>query len=164
MMQQIDGQRADGNDRVHRAIAAMTELAEIFAHRRESLAREAGITVEQWRVMEQIAAAHFVPSLFARARESSAAAVSKILRQLLDAGLASVTIARADRRQRRYALTAKGRRAFEALRAARRAAIEAVWKDFSHAELAEFSAFAEKLCDRIENYATREIERVAKGR
>jgi DNA-binding MarR family transcriptional regulator len=164
MMQQIDGHRTDGNDRVYRAIAAMTELAEIFARRRESLARAAGITVEQWRVMEQIAAAHFVPSLFARTRESSAAAVSKILRQLLDARLASVAIAQADRRQRRYALTVKGRRAFEALRAARRAAIEAVWKELSREELATFTAFAEKLCERIEDYSAREVGRAAKGR
>ena len=43
-----------------------------------------GITIEQWRVLEEISTDHFIPSMFARSRDSSAAAVSKILRQLLD--------------------------------------------------------------------------------
>ncbi len=74
------------NDPIFRAIEAMTALAEIFERRREVLARDAGITIEQWRVLEEISTEHFIPSMFARSRDSSAAAVSKILRQLLDAG------------------------------------------------------------------------------
>ncbi len=131
----------------------MTALAEIFERRREVLARDAGITIEQWRVLEEISTEHFIPSMFARSRDSSAAAVSKILRQLLDSGLVSAAIGRADRRNRRYKLTAKGTRALGKLRASRQAAIEAIWTGFSRAELAAFSTFAIKLSDRIERYS-----------
>jgi len=67
-------------DPIFRAIEAMTALTEIFERRREVLARDAGITIEQWRVLEEISTEHFIPSMFARSRDSSAAAVSKILR------------------------------------------------------------------------------------
>ena len=39
------------------------------------------------------------------------------------------------------------------LRAARQAAIEAIWTGFSRDELAAFSTFAVKLSDRIERYS-----------
>ncbi len=101
---QANGRR----DPIFRAIEAMTALAEIFERRREVLARDAGITIEQWRVLEEISTRHFIPSMFAKSRDSSAAAVSKILRQLLDTGLVSAAIGSADRRNRHYKLTAKG--------------------------------------------------------
>jgi DNA-binding MarR family transcriptional regulator len=141
------------NDPIFRAIEAMTALAEIFERRREVLARDAGITIEQWRVLEEISTERFIPSMFARSRDSSAAAVSKILRQLLDAGLVSAAIGRADRRNRSYKLTAKGHRTLAELRASRQAAIEAIWTGFSRDELASFSTFAIKLSDRIERYS-----------
>jgi DNA-binding MarR family transcriptional regulator len=141
------------NDPIFRAIEAMTALAEIFGRRREVLARDAGITIEQWRVLEEISTEHFIPSMFARSRDSSAAAVSKILRQLLDAGLVSAAIGRADRRNRSYKLTARGTRSLAELRASRQAAIEAIWTGFSRGELAAFSTFAIKLSDRIEHYS-----------
>ncbi len=140
-------------DPIFRAIEAMTALTEIFERRREALARDAGITIEQWRVLEEISTEHFIPSMFARSRDSSAAAVSKILRQLLDSGLVLAAIGRADRRNRRYKLTAKGKRVLGGLRASRQAAIEAIWTGFSRDELAAFSAFATRLFDRIERYS-----------
>jgi DNA-binding MarR family transcriptional regulator len=140
-------------DPIFRAIEAMTVLAELFGRRREALARDAGITIEQWRVLEEISTEHFIPSMFARSRDSSAAAVSKILRQLLDAGLVSAAIGRNDRRNRNYRLTARGTRTLVELRASRQAAIEAIWTGFSRNELAAFSAFADKLSDRIERYS-----------
>jgi len=146
-------------DPIFRAIEAMTALAEIFERRREVLARDAGITIEQWRVLEEISTQHFIPSMFARSRDSSAAAVSKILRQLLDSGLVSAAIGRADRRKRRYKLTAKGSRTLGELRASRQAAIEAIWTGFSRDELAAFSAFAIKLSDRIDRYSRRKMAR-----
>jgi DNA-binding MarR family transcriptional regulator len=91
--------------------------------------------------------------MFARSRDSSAAAVSKILRQLLDAGLVTAAIGRDDRRNRSYKLTAKGHRTLAEVRAARQAAIEAIWTGFSRDELASFSTFASKLSDRIERYS-----------
>src|SRR5258708_27557393 len=95
-------------DPIFHAIEAMTALAEIFERRREVLARDAGITIEQWRVLEEISTEHFIPSMFARSRDSSAAAVSKILRQLLDGGLVTAAIGPADPRKRRYKLYAQG--------------------------------------------------------
>ena len=146
-------QAVERGDPIFRAIEAMTALAEIFERRREALARDAGVTIEQWRVLEEISTEHFIPSMFARSRDSSAAAVSKILRQLLDSSLVSAAIGRADRRNRRYKLTARGIRVLEGLRASRQAAIEAIWTGFSPGELAAFSAFAIKLSDRIERYS-----------
>src|SRR5258707_2997976 len=98
------------HDPIFRAIEAMTSLAEIFERRREVLARDAGITIEQWRVLEEISTEHFIPSMFARSRDSSAAAVSKILRQLLDTRFGSSSIGLDDRRDRQYKLTAPGTR------------------------------------------------------
>src|SRR6202050_5531546 len=94
-------------DPIFRAIEAMTSLAEIFGRRREVLARDAGITIEQWRVLEEISTEHFIPSMFARSRDSSAAAVSKILRQLLDGGLVSAAIGQTGPRKRAYKWTDK---------------------------------------------------------
>jgi DNA-binding MarR family transcriptional regulator len=140
-------------DPIYRAIEAMTALSELFERRREVLARDAGITIEQWRVLEEISTEHFIPSMFARSRDSSAAAVSKILRQLLDGGLVSAAIGRDDRRNRHYKLTVKGNRTLGELRIARQKAIEAIWTGFSGDELAAFSKFAARLSDRIEHYS-----------
>jgi DNA-binding MarR family transcriptional regulator len=81
------------------------------------------------------------------------------LRQLLDGGMVSAAIGRADRRNRRYKLTAKGKRVLGELRASRQAAIEAIWTGFSRDELAAFSGFAVKLSDRIDRYSRRKMAR-----
>ncbi len=86
-----------------------------------------------------------MPSMFARGRRSSAAAVSRIIRQLLDKGLASVSVSQDDGRQRRYVLTAKGRRTLDALRASRGHAIEAVWLQLDPKGLAAFTRFSADL-------------------
>src|ERR1700746_3661595 len=92
-------------DPIFQAIEAMTALAELFERRREALARDAGITIEQWRGVGGNLSHHFISPMCAKSRDSSAAAVSKILRQLLDSGLVSAAIGRADRRNRHYKLT-----------------------------------------------------------
>ena len=94
-----------------------------------------------------------MPSMFARSRETSAASVSRTLRQLLEHELVSVAIASADARQREYRVTARGRRVLSKLRERRREALETVWSGFSRKELREFARFAEVLADRIEAYA-----------
>src|SRR5260370_6313641 len=141
------------HDPIFRAIEAMAALAELLERRREALARDAGITIEQWRVLEEISTQHFIPSMFARSRDSSAAAVSKILRQLLDTGLVSAAIGRDDRRNRHYKLTARGNRTLSELRSARESAIEAILTGFSRDDLAAFSKFAARLSERIERYS-----------
>jgi DNA-binding MarR family transcriptional regulator len=141
---------------VHGAIEQLRVLATVFERRREALAREVGLTVEQWRVLEEVATEHFMPSMFARSRESSQAAVSKILRQLLDVGIILSAISNGDRRQRVYALTAKGHRVLGELRANRQRAIDAIWATLPAGELAAFRNFARKLTARIEAWAERE--------
>src|SRR5258708_17597634 len=100
-MQEIANARRDP---IFQAIEAMTALAELFERRREALARDAGITIEQWRVLEEILTQHFIPSMFARSRDSSAAAGSEKLRQLLYSGLVFTTVGRADPPNQPYKL------------------------------------------------------------
>jgi len=85
-------------DPIFQAIEAMTALAELFERRREALARDAGNHYRAVAGARRNFDSTFIPSMFARSRDSSAAAVSKILRQLLDSGLVSAAIGRADRR------------------------------------------------------------------
>jgi DNA-binding MarR family transcriptional regulator len=142
--------------RIHEAIEQLAMLVDVFERRREMLASEAGITVEQWRVLEEIGSRRFMPSMFARRRESSAAAVSRILRQLLEAGLVSVAISKSDGRNREYRLTPTGARALADLKQSREAAIESVWMSLGASEIEAFSEFAKKLVRSIEEYSARE--------
>ena len=141
---------------VHGAIEVTQRLSDLFAQRREQLARAVGLTVAEWAALEQISEEHFMPSMFAKSRESSAAAVSKILRQLLNKGLVAVAVDKADGRQRRYALTARGRRTMESLRRRRERAIEAIWMDMDPEALERFTEFSRDLAARLEAYAQRE--------
>ena len=138
------------------AIESLQRLTEAFVLRREQLARSVGLTETQWRVIEEISTEHFMPSMFARRRECSSAAVSKILRQLLDRELIRATIGKVDARQREYSLTAAGRRLVGRLRRERSRAIEAVWNDLPRADLNRFAAFSGELALRLEGYAERE--------
>ena len=62
-------------------------------------------------------------------------------------------LAAGDARQRRYRLTAEGRRLLERLRRGRERAIAAVWDGFDAAALRGFVAFAGELADHLEAYA-----------
>ena len=131
----------------------MTALAEIFERRREVLARDAGITIEQWRVLEEISTEHFIPvDVRAQPRQLGRCGFENTA-PTARRGLVSAAIGRDDRRNRSYKLTAKGHRTLAELRASRQAAIEAIWTGFSRDELAAFSTFAIKLSDRIERYS-----------
>ncbi len=138
---------------VHGGIACLQRLAGLLAERRAQIARSVDLTEQQWAVLEEISTEHFMPSLFAKQRESSAAAVSKILRQLLGKGLVSVQLGVEDGRQRRYELTSKGRRCIEDMRRERETAIAEVWSGFDDDELDRFVAFATRLAERLEAYA-----------
>src|SRR6187402_2780311 len=117
---------SEGADRelIHRTIERLQQLTELFEARRQQLARSVGLTEQQWRVLEEISTAHFIPSLFARDRESSAAAVSKVLRQLIDKELVRVSISDKDARQRDYELSDSGKRVMSELRTRRQHAID----------------------------------------
>lgn len=140
-------------DVVLQAIGKLQRLTDLFQRRRAELARRVGLTEQQWRVLEEISREHFIPSMFAREKESSAAAVSKVLRQLLDKELVAVSISPTDGRQRDYELTPGGKRVMGRLRRLRQQAIDSIWTDFDAAALARFNDFADQLSARIEAYA-----------
>jgi DNA-binding MarR family transcriptional regulator len=138
---------------VHEAIGRLQRLAELFHQRRAQLAQGAGLTEAQWEVLERIASEHFMPSLFARHRDSSAPAVSRIIRQLLRKKLITVSVSNTDGRQRRYQLTARGQKTLDALRATRSRAIDAVWMHLDPRALAAFTQFSGELITRLEAHA-----------
>jgi len=96
-----------------------------------------------------------MPSMFARSRQSSAAAVSKTLRQLIDKGLVSAAIDEKDGRQRHYELTDKGQRAIGQLRQNREAAVQDIWMTFEPKQLQTFTEFATELCSKLDRYSRR---------
>jgi len=138
----------------HAAIECLGRLTELYSERRQQLAQSAGITEQQWGVLEEIATEHFMPSLFARRRDSSAAAVSKILRQLVDKGLVVAAIGKDDARQRTFSLTARGRRVMDRLRESRQDAIREVWLALDRDGLRAFTSFGKELIERLERYAS----------
>lgn len=149
----------DFKNSLYAAIEGLGRLTEMMERRRQQLAREVGLSPQQWRVLEEIAREDFMPSLFARDQECAPAAVSRTLRQLLERGLVSVSIAPDDARRREYALTDSGREVLARLRAAREVALEAVWSDLDDAELDRFARFGSELADRLEAFAgSREVE------
>jgi DNA-binding MarR family transcriptional regulator len=135
---------------IHLAIAALQRLSDLFNERREQIARDAGLTIPQWRVLEEIATEHFMPSLFAQRRSVTPAAVSKVIRGLLERDLVRTSIADGDRRQRAYELTATGAQLLDRIRMTRQIAIEEIWLQLPVSELTEFARFGQLLGDRLE--------------
>lgn len=144
--------KGPGGELSLRAIAALGRLSEAFQERRRSLAASVGLTEGQWELLEEISTEHFMPSMFAKRRSSSAAAVSKALRQLKEKGLVTAALGAEDARQRDYELTAKGRRLLDELRAGREAAIEAIWRKLDAGKVEAFADFGEDLASRLEAY------------
>ncbi len=141
--------------RIDETIASLQGLVEIFEDRREALARSVGLSPTQWQVLEQVGRDDFMPSLFARRRDVSAAAVSRTLRQLLDLRLVDVQISPRDARQRLYRVTEKGRKALDEVHAERARAISAVWETLSDADLTRFGRLARALTERLHEYEAR---------
>ena len=138
---------------IHDAIACLRRLTDVFGERRRQLAQAEGLSEHQWRVLEEISSEHFMPSMFARSRDSSPAAVSKTLRQLADKQLISTRVSATDGRQRTYGLTAKGKRVLENLRQRREDAIEHVWRKLDARQIRGFTRFGTQLTERLEEYA-----------
>ena len=80
------------------------------------------------------------------------AAVSKIIRQLLDKALISVSVSKDDGRQRDYVLTAKGRRVMDQLRQSRQDAIDDIWLKLDAERVSAFTQIGNDLAARIEMY------------
>jgi len=138
---------------VHEAIGSLQRLVDLFHQRRAQLAQGVGLTEPQWEILERIATDHFMPSMFARHRERSAPAVSRVIRQLMRKKLITVSVSETDGRQRRYQLTGRGQRILETLRATRRRAIDAIWMDLDPRALTAFTEFSGGLIARLEAYA-----------
>ncbi len=137
---------------VFHSIASLQRLSELFRERRLQLANQVGLSEVQWRVLEEIAGENFMPSMFARRRERTPAAVSRTLRALLDRSLISVEISSADARQRNYRLTVAGRELLEDLEERRERAIGSIWSKFTAEELEGFRLFSDELSARLEAY------------
>ena len=146
------------DDSILGAISALQRLSDLFEQRREQLARSVGLTVQQWHLLEEITDEHFMPSMFAKRRESSAAAVSKIIRQLLDKTLITVAIDQHDGRLRRYHLTPAGQKLMHQLRKNRQEAIDAIWAGFTPEQLDNFQNFALELSNRLEHFSNKQSE------
>ncbi len=140
---------------LYAAVEGLQRLADVFDVRRRQLVRDAGLTDAQWRVLEEIGRDDFMPSLFARRRACTAAAVSRTLRQLQELGLITATISSSDGRQRDYRLTAAGRRTLGRLAAGRHHALDAVWRELPRDEVERFGRFSQRLADQLEAYADR---------
>lgn len=138
---------------IHAAVACLQRLSDVFQQRRSQLAQSVGLSEQQWAVLEEVSSEHFMPSMFAKRRESSAAAVSKILRQLVDKGHISPRIDAHDGRQRRYELTPLGKKTIATLRRHREKAIETVWSPLAGKELDHFTQFGIRLTESLEKYA-----------
>ena len=97
-----------------------------------------------------------MPSIFARRRSCTPAAVSRTLRQLLERDLVRASIGESDGRQRVYRLTPKGRRALERLTARRRHAIDSIWSPMRRTDLRNFTRLANDLAKRLEDYTEKQ--------
>jgi DNA-binding MarR family transcriptional regulator len=135
------------------AISVVQHLSELFFKRRLELASEVGLTEQQWLFLERIADEHFMPSMFAKERASSPAAVSKILRRLTEKGLIAAGLSAQDARKRVYRLTEAGMQTMAALRASRARAIDRIWMGLDAKSLSTFCDFGAQLTASIESYS-----------
>src|SRR5690606_17185496 len=126
----------------------------LFEVRRRQLAETVGLTVQQWQVLEEVTSEHFMPSMFAEQRSSSAAAVSKILRQLTDKGIIVAHISDKDARQRDYTVTPFGKKLLAKVRKERQRAIDEVWLKLDKQQLMAFQTVGGSLSHRLEAWAT----------
>lgn len=130
-------------------VEMLGDLTALFEERRAQLAAGAGLSVQQWHALEEVSSEQFMPSLFAKRRASSAAAVSKILRQLTDKGLVEAHVSSTDARVRQYRLTAPGKKRLAEVRAQRQRALDEVWMRLSGEELEQFLSAGRAVTQRL---------------
>lgn len=146
------------------AVEVLGRLAGLFDERRRQLAESVGLTVVQWHALEQVQHEHFMPSLFAAERASSAAAVSKVLRQLSDKGLIVASLSERDGRQRAYSVTERGKQVLDEVRQQRQRAITEIWMKLQSDELEQFVGLGRKVAQRLDTWASVEAQPKAAGR
>lgn len=140
-------------ERALACVEVLSRLVAVFAERRRQLAESVGLTDQQWQVLEEIQTEHFMPSLFARERKSSAAAVSKILRQLTDKGFIQAQVSPKDGRQRDYLVTVAGQQILHTLRSERKLAIDQVWLSLTEQQLSQFHHLGSEIAERLESFS-----------
>lgn len=133
-------------------VEVLGRLAALFEERRRQLASGVELTVQQWQVLEEVTQEHFMPSMFAHKRASSAAAVSKILRQLTDKGIIVAHISEVDGRQRDYEVTPYGQKLLAKVRRERERAIAEVWLSLSREQLADFQSIGDSLAAKLQTW------------
>jgi DNA-binding MarR family transcriptional regulator len=90
--------------------------------------------------------------MFAHKRASSAAAVSKILRQLTEKGIIVAHISEVDGRQRDYEVTPLGQKLLTSVRKERERAIAEVWLSLNREELADFHSIGDALATKLQTW------------
>lgn len=138
---------------VREAIDVLGRLSEVYRRRRAQLAARVGLTEFEWLVLERVSEDSFMPSLFARQRESSIPAVSRVVRQVVDKGLVQSSVSKDDRRKRDFALTASGRKILETVQKEREKAIRAIWLKLDSDAVRVFKDVGQELAGRLEAYA-----------
>lgn len=133
-------------------VEVLGRLAALFDERRRQLAESVGLTVQQWQVLEEVTQEHFMPSMFAHKRASSAAAVSKILRQLTDKGIITAHVSEVDARQRDYEVTPHGQKLLATVRKERERAIAEVWLSLNREQLSEFHSIGDTLATKLQTW------------
>lgn len=156
-----DSPRPDPTGKSQLALAAVEvlgRLAALFDERRRQLAEGAGLTVVQWQALEEVKHEDFIPSMFAAQRASSAAAVSKVLRQLADKGLIVTSLSEKDGRQRDYKLTDLGATTLDYVRVQRQRAISEIWLKLSSEELKQFVGVGGQIAQRLDEWAKHQAQ------
>ena len=139
-------------ERVFQAIRQLQILTNLFIKKRRELAARVGLTEAQWRLLDEIEQNDFMPSLFASERENTKAAISKTLRQLVDASLITVEISAHDARQRKYSLTPLAEEKLRKLTRLREEAIQKIWMPIDERLLDPMLAFNEALISNLRNF------------
>lgn len=139
-------------EKVFQAIEQLQVLSHTFLKKRRELAGEVGLTEAQWRVLDEIAQEDFMPSLFAIKLDQSKAAVSKILRQLVDRKLVTVETSEGDARFRTYQLTDQSFALLEELKRSRADAIDHIWMSINEGLLDHSIEFSRKLLGKFSDY------------
>ncbi len=140
----------------YEAIELMRLLTAVFLKRRGQLAAKVGLTEQEWILLERMQTEHFMPSMFAKERDSSPAAVSKILRRLMEKKIIEAQLSNKDSRKREYCLTAEGKKVMSSLREMRERAIKNIWMTFDEKTLSTFCDFGSRLIESIELYSQKE--------
>jgi len=149
-------------------ILSLLDLINHMNRNAETMASQAGLTVQQWLVLLQVAGDPNFPrpegspagegllaSEIARDRGVSRANVSPVVSALLRKGLIAQSDVPGDRRRKRLHLTAAGRRAVETVEPVRRQANRKLFADIPRRQLEDCLELAQRCLGRLAARAQR---------